>query len=85
MMMFRLWQNALLEKVSPAQLLQPQDAHPPRMFFPLGRGSTGAIALNCDIGLLQRSPCLSWFWKSSRLPYPPLLVTQVLRVAHPLM
>lgn len=45
MMMFRLWQNALLEKVSPAQLLQPQDAHPPRMFFLLGWGSTGVIAL----------------------------------------
>lgn len=39
MMMFRLWQNALLEKVSAAQpFLQPQDAHPPEGSFPWGEG-----------------------------------------------
>lgn len=40
MMMFRLWQNALLEKVGTALLLlQPEEeACPAWVFFPLGMG-----------------------------------------------
>ena len=84
MMMFRLWQNALLEKVSPA----PSSASgcaPTRMSLPLGWGPRGDGSC-CSIGLLLGSPCFPWFQNSSRLTVtcPPLLVTQVLGVACPL-
>lgn len=87
MMMFRLWQNALLEKVSAAhQLLQPQGANLPRMFFPLGSGPIGVIALPVTLARCG-SPCFLLVLEVPRLTVSHVffspLVTQVLAVAHP--
>ena len=58
MMMFRLWQNALLEKVSAAQLLPSASARTSVWNAP--SPEVGAPRRDCsywDIGLLQSHPC----------------------------